>query len=102
MSESTASSRWCVADSDLEDLTPTKARDLIVHCFCQAQGETFARAKRSLEVPCDDETVHRSIVAAVRLAFQEVGEDFQQADKGEPSEGGERPGKESLFLGHCR
>ena len=33
--------RWDLSDSDLLDMTPIKARDLIVECFYQAQKRPF-------------------------------------------------------------
>jgi hypothetical protein len=73
--------RWCVSEGDLRDLNPAKARDLIIRCFYEAQKETFARAKQRLGTPSDDEDVHRSVVAAVRLAFKETGGDFGEPTK---------------------
>jgi len=68
---------WKLPESQLVDLTPEKARDLVVECFYYAQHETFLRTKQKLGVTRLDETSLRaSIVGAVRLAFDEIGGDY--------------------------
>ncbi len=68
--------RWCVSERELDQLSPERARDLIVKCFQEAQRETFARARESLGARQDEDALKRSLVHAVRLAFQEAGYDF--------------------------
>lgn len=72
---------WCVTEEDLQDLDAVKARDLVIRCFFEAHKETYAAAKAKLGVPTGDDEVRRSIVAAVRLAFREVGADFDHPTK---------------------
>jgi hypothetical protein len=69
-------SRWAAREEDLEDLDPVKARDLIVRCFFESQRETFAEVKQRIGTPADDETVRRTVVAAVRISMTDAGGDF--------------------------
>jgi len=81
MSETKGFKRWSVKKSDLSDLNPVKARELIIRCFYEAQKETFARAKQQLGVPSSDRDLHTSVVTVVKLAFSEVGGDFKKPTK---------------------
>ena len=72
--------RWSLKESDLDDLSPLKARDLIIKCFFEAQKETFARAKQDLGIAKDEELM-TSVVGSVRLAFRGVEEDFDNPTK---------------------
>lgn len=73
--------RWAATEEDLKDLTPVKARGMIVNCFFDAQKETFARAKERLRMPASDEDLKKSVTAAVRLAFAECGGAFENPTK---------------------
>jgi hypothetical protein len=77
--------RWCLKEEDLKDLNPARAKDLIINCFYEAQKETFARSKQSLGLPADEAQLLASVLSAIKLAFKEVGEDF------------DRPAKKSLI-----
>jgi hypothetical protein len=70
--------RWKCNDEDLMDMTPSKARDLIIQCFFDAQKETFARAKKELGKEVSDTTIHKSIESVVKLTFDEVGGHFEK------------------------
>ena len=67
---------WTCSEADLVDLDAAKARDLIERCFYEAQRETFIRVKQCLGVRSDDETIHRSIDSAVRIAIEQVGGNY--------------------------
>jgi hypothetical protein len=70
---------WKLPESAFVDLTPARARDLVVDCFFFAQHETFARAKEKVMARhMDDASLHASIVSAVRLAFRECDGDYDQ------------------------
>jgi len=69
-------SRWCVAPSHLEQLDESKARDLVVECFLDAQRETFVRMKENVGITPDEASLRRSVKGAVRLAFVNTGGDF--------------------------
>lgn len=77
--------RWQPDRASLENLSPERARDLVVQCFFEAQRETIARAKVRLGVAATDESIHTSAQGSLRAAFRKTGGDF------------ERPTKESLF-----
>lgn len=67
-----------VSASQLSNLTPMAARELVVECFFQAQKETFRRAAVSLrqELPSDEE-LRKTVEGAVRFAFRGVKADFE-------------------------
>lgn len=70
---------WNLPESQLVDLTPEKARDLVVECFYYAQHETFSRTKQRLGMThLDNASLRASLVGAVRLAFDETGGDYDQ------------------------
>ena len=75
------STRWECKDSDLKDMTPSKARDLIIECFFEAQKETFARAKKTLGKEASDSEILKSVESAVRLTFKEEGLNFEAPSK---------------------
>ncbi len=70
--------RWTLKESDLIDLSPQKARDLIVQCFCEAQKEAYGIARENLgEKPATEEQLRKSIENFVRVAFLSTGSDFE-------------------------
>jgi hypothetical protein len=73
--------RWEFKDGDLKDLTTSKARDLIIQCFFDAQKETFLRAKQDLGKQTGDSELYNSVKASVKLTFKEVGADFDNPSK---------------------
>ncbi len=73
--------RWRLKEEDLRDLSPEKARDLIVKCFYEAQKETFARSKQLLGLRDDEKQLQTSVLSAIRLAFKETGGDFNNPTK---------------------
>lgn len=70
MEEDLDSRKWAVSESDLKDLTPVKARDLMVECFYHAQKETYARIKQDANVLPTDENIRASVLASIKLAFK--------------------------------
>lgn len=68
--------RFCVSNEELQHLTPVKARDIIVHCFFEAQKETFTRAMKTLGNIPNDADLKVKLEGAVRLAFREAEGDF--------------------------
>jgi len=73
--------RWNISDADLIDMTPVKARDLIVECFYQAQRETIAAAGRKLGQAQSSAELRDTVTGAVRLAFREATADFDHPTK---------------------
>jgi hypothetical protein len=73
---SSSEALWSVSDSDLADLDPVKARDLLVECFLQAQGGTFKRAGAALDLQRDQDELRKTVEAAIRLKFKDLGCDF--------------------------
>ena len=73
--------RWVVPAEALIGLDAVAVRDMLVECFTAAQRETFARAKESLGMPIDEESLRRSVTGAVRAAFKSAGGDFDAPTK---------------------
>jgi len=74
---------WKLTEDRLTDLTPLRARDLVVECFYFAQHETLARTRLKLGAGHGDEASMRASVAmAVRLAFKEAGGDYDHPTAG--------------------
>ena len=73
--------RWTVEESDFRNITPLKARGLIIECFFDAQKETFARTKQQLGKVASDSEIRSSVEGALKLAFKEAGEDFEKPTK---------------------
>jgi hypothetical protein len=74
---------WRLDDSSLEGLTPVRARDLIVTCFFQAQKEAYAEAKGDLGLSRDDQSVMESVETSIRMAFRQVGGDWDHPTRDE-------------------
>ncbi len=73
--------RWKCDDEHLMNMTPSRARDLIIQCFFDAQKETFARAKKDLGKEVNDPAIHRSIETVVKLTFAEADGNFENPSK---------------------
>ncbi len=73
--------RWKCKDEDLVDMTPSKARDLIIQCFFDAQKETFARAKKGLSREVSDPSLRRYINGIVELTFVDVNGHFENPSR---------------------
>lgn len=69
--------RWNLQPSDLSELTPAKARDLITRCLLEAQTETFAQNERTLGHQAQGQDIRVIVEGAVRLAFREAKEDYE-------------------------
>lgn len=68
---------WVCPAWRLRDLDPIRARDLVVDCFYHAQGETFRHQKERMGVPADKDSLRRTVIGAVRAAFDKTGGDFE-------------------------
>ena len=73
--------RWFLSATDLMNMTPVKARDLIVKCFFEAQKESIAAAGKNIGQAQNDTELHNTVVGAVRLAFRETAGDFDHPTK---------------------
>lgn len=70
---------WKLTEAHLAQLTPLRARDLVVECFYFAQHETLERTRMKLGAAHHDEAAIRaSVVGAVRLAFKETGGEYDR------------------------
>lgn len=70
--------RWRLRPAEVKGLDATRARDLFVDCFFEAQKETLSRAKRNLGFETNDEEMKRATATIVKMAFKEVGADFER------------------------
>lgn len=73
--------RWVVQESDLIDLTPMKARELITKCFFEAQKENFAGAAHSLGQAETDQNLWNTVVTGIKATFHEIGADYDHPTK---------------------
>ncbi|MFH1061862.1 MAG: hypothetical protein V1747_03120 [Candidatus Omnitrophota bacterium] len=73
--------RWYLQASDLQDLNPQKARDLVIKCFFEAQKQTFKHAKQKFGKASDDTDVLQRITSVVKLTFQQINADFEHPTK---------------------
>jgi hypothetical protein len=73
--------RWFCSPSDLVDLTPQRARDLVVECFFQAQHETMERSNAAMGLDTDSDAIRMQAEGTVRMAFARTGGDFANPDR---------------------
>ena len=73
--------RWSCLPSDLVDLTPKRARDLIVECFFQAQHEMMEQNQAAMGLDADPVAIRMGAEGAIRMAFASTGGDFENPDK---------------------
>jgi hypothetical protein len=73
--------RWICLPSDLVDLTPKRARDLVVECFFQAQHEMMERSQTAMGLAADPVAIRVGAEGAVRMAFASTRGDFENPDK---------------------
>jgi hypothetical protein len=70
--------RWILRESDLIDLSPQKARDLIIECFYEAQKEAYRIARHNLgEKPLTEEQLRKKMEDFVKAAFLSTDGDFE-------------------------
>ncbi len=77
----TAVVRWFLNDADLVDMTPIRARDLVVKCFYETQKESIAAAGKKIGQAQNDAELRSAVIGTVRLAFRESLGDFDQPTK---------------------
>jgi len=68
--------RWNLQACDLLNLNPAKARDLVTQCLREAQCETFAQNEKTLGHKPEEADLNTLAQGAVRLAFREAEEDY--------------------------
>ena len=61
-----------------EVLSPTAVRDMIVDCLTGAHGARFGAHRQALGLSGDGDAVRQSVEGMVRLAFRQVGGDFDR------------------------
>jgi len=61
-----------------EVLSPTVVRDMIVDCLNGALGARFGAHRHALGLSADADAVRHSVEGMVRLAFRQVGGDFDR------------------------
>lgn len=73
--------KWELDEDSLIGLTNAKALDILVECFYAAQGGLVKRIKNKLDIDPTDKQILDQVVALIRMAFKEVGEDFSNPTK---------------------
>ena len=64
-----------------QGLSPVKVRDLIVECFYTTQKGMFRALKKRAGIPATEKDVFNRIMVVVKIAFTEVGDDFDNPTK---------------------
>jgi len=72
---------WTASETDMAEMTPIKARDLIIDCFFHAQKETFQAIKEKLNKESTDEQILESVQSIIKMTFDETGGDFDNPTK---------------------
>ncbi len=73
--------KFHIKKSDLYNLNPEKARDLIIKCFYEAQKEALTETAENLHLGYSDGEIYGSIVNTIELAFKEADADFFRPTK---------------------
>ena len=81
MAKKTGYVRWSPSPQDVMDLSPARARDLIVKCLFEAQRETFLKVKKELGFSTRDDEIRKSVENVVRACFHEIGGDYEAPTK---------------------
>ncbi len=68
--------RWFITQKDIINLTPLKARDIIIKCFYTAQRETFFRSKQKKKLPTSEQDIKTTVTGAIKAVFGSIGADF--------------------------
>lgn len=66
---------WRVSEDELGDLTPVRARDLIIECFFRAQHHA-RRFSSPLQTEVHDRELRETMRVALRFRFEDLGLDF--------------------------
>ncbi|UCB47301.1 MAG: hypothetical protein JSV25_07800 [Spirochaetota bacterium] len=69
---------WKITEKDTYGLNTTKARDLMIRCFTYAHLEEALNKKKNRVTYNDFETVRDSLVAEVKISFNQVDENFEK------------------------
>ena len=69
---------WKITEKDIHDLDATKARDLMIRCFAYAHLEEALNKKKNRVTYNDFETVRDTLVAEVKISFNQVDESFEK------------------------
>ncbi len=72
---------WFVSADDLKEVTPKKARDIIIKCFFDAQKATFAIAGEKQGKKTNEIELHEAIKSEVKKTFNEAKCDFGNPTK---------------------
>ena len=69
---------WKITEKDTHDLDAKKARDLMIRCFAYAHLEEALKKKKNRVTYNDFETVRDTLVAEVKISFNQVDESFEK------------------------
>lgn len=70
--------RWMAA---MEPVSPLEAREQLLHCFARENGGRFAEQERALGINNGDGDGVAGAEMMVRLAFQQVGGDYERPSR---------------------
>ena len=72
---------WFVSADDLKEVTPKKARDIIIRCFIDAQKATFAMSGEKQGKKLSDAELYEAIELEVKKTFNEAKCNFENPTK---------------------
>lgn len=67
---------WTVDAAELENITPARARDLLVECFFAAQNEAYARTSHEKHAEIGRVEIKKTVESLIRMKFKELGHDW--------------------------
>ncbi|MBI9103997.1 MAG: antitoxin family protein [Spirochaetales bacterium] len=72
---------WNISKNDYIDLTPVKARNVMIRCFMYAHLEEVLTSKRKRVTYNDYDLAKDGLLAEIKLTFKQVDEDIQHPTK---------------------
>ncbi|MBN2405642.1 MAG: hypothetical protein JXE06_08685 [Coriobacteriia bacterium] len=72
---------WALEERLPSEISPERARDIMVDCFATVHGPHYAHTKRLLGVSAEEADVRRSIKGILRIAFRQAKGDFEKPDR---------------------
>lgn len=66
-----------------EHLSPSTARELVVDCFTVAHGQNFGQTRELLGQDTDQQAIRESVQGIIKMAFRQVGGNFDNPSKDE-------------------
>ena len=72
---------WSLSERLPAEISPERARDIVLECFATVHGPHYAATKAHIGVSVDEATIRRSVKGTLRIAFKNAGGDFEHPDR---------------------